>query len=263
MTFPLSTSFGPQPSDPGYPKGWEVYRDSERGYDDEYHPLDSWVANKVMESDAGVPGRNSWMWGVRGTYEHKLRLTVRVRIYGKRKTGGPLLGRGPGRLRAHRWYASVEFGDFDTRFSLDGPSGKCSSVADAVRKADADPAVTEMVKRAIVAMYTDRTRVVAYFRVTSNEPRWGDPPAHPPSCEEYFAAIGPLFGPFDFLPEGRYVAFSWCRTFKAGETGWRKMIRLVTNGGGGGASSCSPAEHERWEGLFPEWLTQPAGDYRR
>lgn len=220
-----------------YPKGWTFCRDGYFGHnEDDYHFYDSWTASKIFG-------------GLGGPYAHKLRMTIRVRVVGKRVKG---------RLRAARWWASAEFGVYDTIFGLGigQPGGKCSSVADAIRQADASPEVAAMVEQTIRALYTTRRNVAAYFRITSHEPNFGDPPEHPPKIEEYLLAYRPVFGAFDFLPCGKYAAFSWyCEHVPTRR--WVKRVTIYEIFGSGGASSCSPKEHERFVPLFPEWLPMP------
>lgn len=230
-----------------YPRGWSFHRNGHIVYEDDYQLEDSWTALYETQSVHGIE-----RWGTfSGPYLDKVRVLIRLRIYGKRTNG---------KLRAHRWWAEVEVGHArpGSGFFPSQVGGKCSSVADAIRRAHHSPEVKALVERSIRWTYCTPSRRIVFCRMTSNDPKYGDPPATPPLCEEYLVGFDGLLAPFDHLPPGRYVAFSWRRAFpRDGEPHWRKAVTLYDIMGTYGASSCSPAQHERWVSLFPSWFGPP------
>jgi hypothetical protein len=219
---------------------WMVSRDTWLGYDDDYHPGDSWTAVRVI----GGP------W----TRDRPVITTVRVHIHGVRQRG---------RLMPRRWWATVQVGaGYETPFVMPfgaQPGGSCVSLADAVRQAERSKELADLIARVTRDTYVQRENQTAMFRVLSNEPRiWNDPvPDGPPVIEPWAVVFRPIFGSLDGdLPPGLWVGFSWRRSYKP-EPHWTKAVTLYGVSGMGGWSSCSPTEHARFVQLFPDWFVQP------
>jgi len=218
---------------------WMVHRDSYQDHTGEYRTADSWTATKSI----GGPWSRS----------RPLITTIRLRIHGFRRDG---------RLRPSRWWASVQFGaGYETPFVFPfaEANGRCVSLADAVRQAEASKELADMVRRVTLDTYARRENQSAIFQIVSREPEiWNDPvPDGPPVIEPWGVVFRPIFGSLDGdLPYGNWVAFSWRRSYKP-VAHWAKVVTIYRVRGTCASSSCSPAEHARFEPLFPDWFPQP------
>jgi hypothetical protein len=224
-----------------YHVGWRYHRNGSTGINgDEWYPGDSWTAERI----------------IRPSYDQFTAVKLKLTIYGKKKPGG--------RLRANRFFASLEFA-WQGGWSLGSHMYCCTSVADALRRADKlsfDAEIAEMLKR-----YYSPEQAKAVYRLKRIY-EYETPPSPDDTKYQPWASTF-RNGSWENLPSGRYLEVGWDLNWKTKKYGLNgSFIERDYGGYSGGALSfvnknghiervSSHEEHQREVEKYGTWLVKP------
>jgi hypothetical protein len=208
---------------PGYQPyhvGWSCYRDSYQRYpeDDEWALCDSWSGKKI----------------VRPSYDERMATKLKIRISGKRGKNG--------KLRAHRWSATVKLHNYQVEVARQQP---CKSVRDALRRADLldiDAACEEVVRKGY-----SRAGAKCIYKKEGDE--W----------VPHLTALPVKYFDYMQLPGGHYFEVRWEQNWREDYRWEVKETSIDRSWGGYGASSGPRAREESGADVEP-WLPKPQED---